>query len=145
MPGSAPVAGNRMCPYRVRPNERGYDAIAGIHRLEAAKQLDWTMISCIVLHDIDADQAELIEIDQNLIRAELSPAERTMHIGKRKKLYEKLYPGDEGDQSWRSRSRQNSSLGDDIAERFTKNTAKKSNRPERRSGSPWADSPSRCS
>jgi hypothetical protein len=44
MPGSAPVAGKRMCPYRVRPNERGYDAIAGIHRLEAAKQLDWTMM-----------------------------------------------------------------------------------------------------
>jgi hypothetical protein len=42
--GQRPGPGNRMCPYRVRPNERGYDAIAGIHRLEAAKQLDWTMM-----------------------------------------------------------------------------------------------------
>jgi ParB-like chromosome segregation protein Spo0J len=132
MPGSAPVAGNRMCPYRVRPNERGYDAIAGIHRLEAAKQLDWTMISCIVLHDIDADQAELIEIDENLIRAELSPAERSMHIGKRKKLYEKLHPETRATKvGGPGRAKTRRQIGDDIAERFTKDTAKKSNRPER--------------
>jgi ParB/RepB/Spo0J family partition protein len=79
-------------PIVVRPNKGGgYDMIAGIHRLEAAKKLNWKVINCIVLDDIDADQAELIEIDENLIRAELSPAERAIHIGKRKKLYEKLF------------------------------------------------------
>ena len=54
--GGFPAAAHRTGRSAVAPNERGYDAIAGIHRLEAAKQLDWTMISCIVLHDIDADQ-----------------------------------------------------------------------------------------
>jgi hypothetical protein len=37
-------------------------------------------------------QAELIEIDENLVRAELTPVEQTMHITKRKELYEKLHP-----------------------------------------------------
>jgi ParB family transcriptional regulator, chromosome partitioning protein len=119
-------------PIVVRPNERGYDPIAGIHRLEAAKQLNWTTISCIVLDDIDADQAELIEIDENLIRAELSPAERSMHIGKRKKLYEKLHPETRATKvGGPGRAKTRRQIGDDIAERFTKDTAKKSNRPER--------------
>jgi hypothetical protein len=33
-----------------------------------------------------------IEIDENLIRADLSPAERALHIDARKALYEKLHP-----------------------------------------------------
>jgi hypothetical protein len=41
---------------------------------------------------MEAGQAELAEIDENLIRAELSPAERAVHIGKRKELYEKIHP-----------------------------------------------------
>src|SRR5271170_3937078 len=41
---------------------------------------------------MDADQAELAEIDENLVRADLTPAERAMHIGKRKDLYEKVHP-----------------------------------------------------
>ena len=119
-------------PIVVRPNERGYDPIAGIHRLEAAKQLNWTTISCIVLDDIDADQAELIQIDENLIRAELSPVERTMHIGKRKKLYEKLHLETRATKvGGPGRAKTRRQIGDDIAKRFTKDTAKKSNRPER--------------
>jgi ParB-like chromosome segregation protein Spo0J len=120
-------------PIVVRPNEDGgYDPIAGIHRLEAAKKLNWTMINCVVLDDIDADQAELIEIDENLIRAELSPAQRAMHIGKRKKLYEKLYPETKATKAGGpGRAKNRRQNGDDIAERFTKDTARKSNRPER--------------
>ena len=70
----------------------GYWLIAGRHRLEAAKQLKWQAIRATVLEDVKADMAELIEIDENLIRAELTPAEEAMHIGRRKELYEKLYP-----------------------------------------------------
>jgi ParB family chromosome partitioning protein len=44
------------------------------------------------LRDIDDDQALLAEIDENLIRAELSPAERALHIAHRKELYEKIHP-----------------------------------------------------
>ena len=37
-------------------------------------------------------RALLVEIDENLIRADLTPAERALHIGKRKELYEQLHP-----------------------------------------------------
>ena len=36
-----------------------------------------------------ADQAE---IDENLIRADLTPAENALHTARRKELYEKLHP-----------------------------------------------------
>ncbi len=80
-------------PITVRPKKGGgYILIAGRQRLEAAKRSGWETIHCIVLHDIDADKAELIEIDENLMRAELSPAERAVHVGRRKTLYERSIP-----------------------------------------------------
>ena len=38
------------------------------------------------------DEAELIQIDENLVRANLSDAERILHVARRKELYEKLHP-----------------------------------------------------
>jgi ParB-like nuclease domain len=120
-------------PIVVRPHKGGgYWLIAGLHRFEAAKKLNWKVINCFVLDDIDADQAELIEIDENLIRAELSPAERAIHIGKRKELYEKLHPETKATKAGGpGRAKTRRQIGDDIAQRFTKNTAKKTSRPER--------------
>jgi hypothetical protein len=64
-------------PITVRPREggMGYYLIAGRYRLEAAKKLKWESVPCIILEGISADDAELREIDENLIRANLSPAE----------------------------------------------------------------------
>jgi ParB-like nuclease domain len=120
-------------PIVVRPHKGGgYWLIAGLHRFEAAKKLNWKVMNCFVLDDIDADQAELIEIDENLIRAELSPAERAIHIGKRKELYEKLHPETKATKAGGpGRAKTRRQIGDDIAQRFTKNTAKKTSRPER--------------
>ena len=39
--------------------------------------------------DTIADNVRLAEIDENLARGELSPAERAIHIDERKKIYEK--------------------------------------------------------
>jgi hypothetical protein len=39
-----------------------------------------------------APEAELIHTDENLIRANLSDAERILHVARRKELYEKLHP-----------------------------------------------------
>jgi N6-adenosine-specific RNA methylase IME4 len=76
---------------RPRPSS-GYLLVAGRHRYEAAKKLKWKSIRASIFDAMDADSAELAEIDENLIRADLSPAERALHIDARKTLYEKVHP-----------------------------------------------------
>jgi ParB family chromosome partitioning protein len=73
---------------------RGADfvLIAGRHRLQAVRKLGQDSIRAEIAEGLDADQALLIEIDENLVRAELSPAERALHISKRKELYEAAHP-----------------------------------------------------
>lgn len=68
-----------------------YTLIAGLHRLEAAKLLDWSEIECTVC-DIDNIRAELAEIDENMIRRNLTSAEQGRLLARRKKLYETLHP-----------------------------------------------------
>src|SRR5262249_11865575 len=79
-------------PIRVLDGHGPYRLIAGWHRLEAAKLLEWDSITAIVVEGISADEAQLAEIDENLCRAELSPAERALHLAERKRIYERLHP-----------------------------------------------------
>lgn len=65
--------------------------VAGNHRLEAAKLLGWDVIEVAVL-DLDAEEIKLAEIDENLIRNELSALERAEHLAERKYLYETQHP-----------------------------------------------------
>ena len=51
-------------PIVLRPAETsGYWLVAGRHRLEAAKKLKWESIPATVFDGMDADHAELAEID----------------------------------------------------------------------------------
>lgn len=75
-------------PIVVTPDLR---LIAGAHRLEACKQLGWDEIEVRVL-ELDGLHAELAEIDENLIRAELTALERSEHLARRKAIYEELHP-----------------------------------------------------
>src|SRR5208282_2104518 len=85
--------GSRFDPAHRRSSAgAGFWLIAGRHRLMAAKKLKWPALDCIVLDDVSADQAELVEIDENLVRADLSPAEEAAHLGRRKELYELRHP-----------------------------------------------------
>lgn len=70
----------------------GYYLVAGNHRFEAAKALNWPSIRANIFEGMNASAAELAEIDENLIHFDLSPAERAMHVARRKVLYEELYP-----------------------------------------------------
>jgi N6-adenosine-specific RNA methylase IME4 len=81
-------------PIIVRPGTgtSGYFLIAGRHRLEAAKKLKLEAIEGRILDGISADQALLAEIDENLIRADLTLSERASHHAERKTLYLKLNP-----------------------------------------------------
>ena len=63
--------------------------VAGRHRLAAAVILGWSHIDCVEVDD-DALRAELWEIDENLIRSELSPAQQAEHLFRRKEVWEAL-------------------------------------------------------
>lgn len=65
--------------------------VAGYHRLEACKSLGWTDIPATIVA-LDATDAELAEIDENLVRRELSVLERGEHLLRRKRLYETKHP-----------------------------------------------------
>ena len=66
--------------------------VFGRHRLEACKLLGWDDIEATVVSAEDALRTELAEIDENLIRNELSALERAEHLARRKEVYEQLYP-----------------------------------------------------
>lgn len=71
-----------------------YDAfaiIAGHHRYEAARALGWETIPAQIV-DLDDLHAELAEIDENLVRSSLTPAQEASAIFRRKQIYEELHP-----------------------------------------------------
>ena len=59
--------------------------ITGYHRLEAAKALGWEQIDARVL-ELDDLEAELLEIDENLRRYDLTAWEQSQHIERREVL-----------------------------------------------------------
>lgn len=65
--------------------------ISGAHRLAAAKSLGWETIEARKVA-IDELHHELIEIDENLIRNELTVLERAEHLERRKAIYEAMHP-----------------------------------------------------
>lgn len=71
--------------------DRDYTLIAGLHRLEAAKLLGWVEIECNV-SSLEGLQAELAEIDENFVRADLETLEFGKLLLRRKEIYEMLHP-----------------------------------------------------
>ena len=65
--------------------------IAGLHLLEAAKRLGWSEIECTVC-GLEGPEAELAEIDENVVRTALSTIEYGELLERRKEIYESLYP-----------------------------------------------------
>lgn len=71
----------------------GYRIVAGHHRFAAASKLNWEEIDAIVIDEaIGHLTAELMEIDENLCRAELTNAQRTVATKRRKQIWEALHP-----------------------------------------------------
>lgn len=65
--------------------------VAGGNRLAACASLGWTDIPAVVCK-LDRLHAELAEIDENLIRNELSVMERAEQLSRRKEIYEAIHP-----------------------------------------------------
>lgn len=115
-------------PIRVTmPDEAGFHRlIAGAHRLAAARVLGWASIDAMPFEGTP-DEAELLEVEENLMRRELSELDRAAFMAKHKMLWERLYPQTRhGGDKRRKPSRQ---VGDmtphPVAERFSAVIAKK--------------------
>ncbi|WP_066453571.1 ParB/RepB/Spo0J family partition protein [Anaerotruncus rubiinfantis] len=68
-----------------------YNLIAGAHRLEAVKRLERDTIECNQV-DLKGLQAELAEIDENLVRHNLNHIDEADQLLRRKEIYEELHP-----------------------------------------------------
>ena len=71
--------------------DQDYTLIAGLHRLEAMKLLGYSEIECNVT-SLDGLRADLAELDENLIRKELSTLDFDELMQRRKEIYEALNP-----------------------------------------------------
>ncbi|WP_244564371.1 MT-A70 family methyltransferase [Rhizobium sp. RU36D] len=103
--------------------------VAGMHRLEAMRQLGEEWIPAFVVEG-DALDAELWEIDENLCRAELTVADRALFTARRKELYLEKYPDTALGQNQHTRVRKVYEPSICQPKRFTAATAEATGRSE---------------
>lgn len=65
--------------------------IAGGHRVSAARAMGWAEVRADIW-DCSDDWAEMLEIDDNIAGADLTPLDTAIFLADRKRLYEKLHP-----------------------------------------------------
>ena len=83
-------------PITVAADEAGgWRLVAGLHRLEATRKLGRTDIACLVI-DRSEPAARLWEIDENLVRSELTQLERDQHLLRRKQIFDEWVIGETG-------------------------------------------------
>jgi ParB family chromosome partitioning protein len=111
-----------------KPDKKGvHTLIAGAHRLTALQQLGVEEVPAIIVSASKLEMS-LREIDENLMRRELTPLDRATFLAKRKEVYEALHPATKhgGDRD----PRQVAKFGD-LVERFTSDVAAKLDLSER--------------
>lgn len=64
--------------------------LAGLHRVEACKLLGWQEIPAQLVEGLNALQTELVEIDENLIRNELSSLQQGEWLNRRDEVLKEL-------------------------------------------------------
>jgi hypothetical protein len=94
-------------PIRVRPIKvcagpirevDGWEITSGRHRFEAANRLRnggdmrFDTVPCVVIENEAERKRRIAQIDENLCRTEMSPAERAKLTAERKELYEEEHP-----------------------------------------------------
>lgn len=133
---------SQLQPILVRPRETSdgpaYELVAGGHRLRAAQIAGLAFIDAEV-RDLTDTEARIAEIDENVVRKELSALDRALSLAERKRLYEEAYPearhgGDKGFKRAKKTNKNNSEI--QVANlatwsRFSKDAAKKTGLSER--------------
>ena len=90
--------------------------VAGLHRLEAAKRLGWREIECNIC-TLDTLQTELAEIDENVVRTELSVIEYGELLERRKEIYESLHPETKAGQA--QAAGMNRAIGNNVTDKMS--------------------------
>ncbi len=98
--------------------------IAGLHRMEAAKMLGWTEIPCTVI-SLEGLVAEMAEIDENIVRSDISALEYGEILLRRKEIYETLHPETKNGGDRRSGKTRSAKCTSDPARSFVEDTAEK--------------------
>ena len=68
-----------------------YMLVAGAHRVEACRRLGRSHIPAFV-RELSPQAARIVEIDENLVRADLTALDRAAFLSARKELYEQQHP-----------------------------------------------------
>lgn len=108
---------------------KDFNLIAGHHRLKAFEMLGIELIPVTII-DCTALQAELAEIDENLIRNNGTELEQGISLARRKAIYMELHPetkngGDRGNQHTGGKQSQNDTVS------FCQDTAAKTGKSKR--------------
>lgn len=110
----------------------GYGLVAGAHRLEACRSLGLVEVEASVVALSELER-QIAECDENLCGSVLTPSERARFTKRRKEAYEALHPEtratSQGGEGRRADTRRQ--LGDELAPRFTEDTASKTGQSER--------------
>ncbi|MCH4128602.1 MAG: ParB N-terminal domain-containing protein [Acetobacter fabarum] len=78
-------------PIEVRKVGKRYRLIAGAHRMRALALAGIETAFAVVVKATELE-AQLLEIDENICRRELSPLDRATFLARRKEVYEELHP-----------------------------------------------------
>ncbi|MGB0747144.1 MAG: ParB N-terminal domain-containing protein [Magnetospiraceae bacterium] len=87
------TADGQQDPIEVRETPDGkmpYRLVAGAHRHAACAGLGIAVRA--IVYDLDDDAAALREIDENLVRFELTALERAVFVGERARIWKKMHP-----------------------------------------------------
>jgi ParB-like chromosome segregation protein Spo0J len=124
---SVACLGQIIQPPTVRPlGVESFELVCGLQRIEAARRMGLTSILCRIVEITDVE-AEMWEIDENLIRAGLSPALEAIYVEKRLRIHEQQF----GKARARGAIAANAAMGRDsdasanLAAAFTHETARK--------------------
>lgn len=90
--------------------------IAGLHRLEAVKLLGLESVECMAV-SLEGLHAEMAEIDENIIRNDLSAVEYGEILLRRKEIYEMLHPETKAGAA--QAAGMNRALGNNVADKMS--------------------------